>query len=180
MNIEKIADIICQTARDEDIELSELANEGIFWMPELAFVYQCGKNIIREAESVFGTSEVIWCREKNYGNGGPTDLAFELPNGELLAIEFKLRATTTAYEGDVKKLCRISRPQTTRLFCALVDVFESVITGDDGRQKHIETLPGYRVTPIKKLSFSTKQNWYKSPVKCVACVWSVELESETR
>lgn len=176
MQLSKIAEIICKTAVSENTILREIANEGVFHMPELAFAYQCGKKIMQESNSIFDGSNVKWIREENLGNGGPTDLVFKLENGETLAIEFKLRDTTEAYEKDIIKLCKIKDPKTTKLFCALVDVFTSKLP-DDGRQRHIESLPGYLVTPIKKISFDTLLQIYKSQVSCVACVWSVENSS---
>jgi len=172
VHLSRIAEIICDTAISENDELSEIAQEGIFHMPELAFAYECGKAILKEADSVFGHLSATWIREATLGNGGPTDLVFKLENGEKLAIEFKLRDTAAAYENDIIKLCKITEPNTTKLFCALIDVFDSKLP-DDGRQRHIESLPGFSVIPIKKLAFSTKQNWYQTKTSCVVCVWSV-------
>jgi hypothetical protein len=176
MQLSLISEIICKTAVIEDQELSDISNEGIFHMPELAFAYQCGKAIMKEAKHIFGNTNTLWLREENLGNGGPTDLVFKLDNGEILAIEFKLRDTTDAYEKDIVKLCKINNPKVTKLFCALIDVFESKLP-DDGRQKHVESLPEYKVIPIKKHSFNTSQKWYKSQVSCVVCIWSVGIQS---
>lgn len=174
MQTDRIAEIIYETAISEDKELSLIANQGIFHMPELAFAYQCGKAILKEAHTIFDGLNVTWIREENLGNGGPTDLVFKLENGDTLAIEFKFRDTTTSYEKDIIKLCKITKPNTLKIFCALIDVFDSKLP-DDGRQRYIESLTGYRVIPLLKKSFSTKQNWYKSDTSCVVGVWSVSL-----
>ena len=98
MNVEEISKKICLIAEKENTELSKISNEGIFHMPELAFAYLCGKEIMRDKEIYFGDSEVKWIREFDFGNGGPTDLIFEINGNEKIAIEFKLRDTTQAYE----------------------------------------------------------------------------------
>ncbi|WP_165367250.1 hypothetical protein [Aliivibrio finisterrensis] len=43
MDINRIAQIICSVAESENKELSDISQEGIFHMPELAFAYECGK-----------------------------------------------------------------------------------------------------------------------------------------
>ena len=172
MNIDILAKTICKVAQDENDELSELTQEGIYHMPELAFAYQCGKEIIRNSLDIFGTNEVKWSREEDLRNGGPTDLTLHINNDFRVAIEFKMRDTASAYESDIKKLSKLKDNKTIKIFCALVDVLEKDMD-DDGRQRHIENLSGYEVLPIHKMKFKTKQNWYKSQVYCVACVWSV-------
>lgn len=174
MRMTRIAEILFETAISENKELSVIANQGIFHMPELAFAYQCGKAILKEAHTIFDGLSVTWIREANLGNGGPTDLVFELENGDTLAIEFKLRGTATAYKKDIIKLCKITQPNTSKIFCALIDVFDSKLP-DDGRQSYIESMLGYRVTSLLKRSFKTKQNWYQSETSCVVGVWSVSL-----
>jgi len=39
----KIADTIGDVALSEDADLRRIAGKGIFFMPELAFAYACGK-----------------------------------------------------------------------------------------------------------------------------------------
>ena len=172
MNIDLLAMTICEVAKNEDDILSELANEGVFHMPELAFAYECGKEIIRKSSEIFGTNEVKWYREKDLGNGGPTDLVLTVKDSYRIAIEFKMRDTNVAYESDIKKLSKIDDNKTIKIFCALVDVLEKD-RDDDGRQAHIENLQGYEVSSIHKASFKTNQHWYKSEVYCYSCVWSV-------
>lgn len=174
MHMTRIAEIIFETAISEDKELSLIANQGIFHMPELAFAYQCGKAILKEAHAIFDGLSVTWIREGNLGNGGPTDLVFKLENGDTLAIEFKLRGTATAYKKDIIKLCKIKQPNTSKIFCALIDVFDSKLP-DDGRQSYIESMAGYKVTSLLIKSFKTKQNWYQSKTSCVVGAWSVSL-----
>ncbi|KFZ37103.1 hypothetical protein HR45_12785 [Shewanella mangrovi] len=173
MDLERIAEIIYETAEQEDKELLEIANEGIFHMPELAFVYQCGKSIKKDANRIFGHDDVKWIRELDLKNGGPTDLVFENRDDETLAIEFKMRATDTAYQNDIMKLCRIERPNTKKLFCALIDEFDEP-KQKDLRQERVELIEGVKVTLIFRNKFKTIQHWYASQVSCVVCVWLVE------
>ncbi|EOX4102436.1 hypothetical protein ACMXLF_004682 [Vibrio alginolyticus] len=180
MDINRIAQIICSVAENENRELLDLAQEGIFHMPELAFAYECGKAIIKESNNVFGEAQVEWCRECDLKNGGPTDLVFNLDSGYTVAIEFKLRDTTNSYQSDIEKLGRIKNEKCIRLFCALVDVFNHQLP-DDGRQAYIESLPNYQVKSLYKSTFGTRQSRYVKPVSCVACVWEVgkSLSGET-
>ncbi len=173
MNIsEKIAETIFCVAEKENALLSNLANDGIFFMPELAFAYECGKAIMSRSKDIFGTQSPKWIREIDIGNGGPTDLLFELPNEERIAIEFKIRDTSTSYKSDVNKLARITDSKTTKLFCALIDVFDTD-KPDDGRQWEVEENSGVSVISILKKDFPTKQTRYSSPVTCYACIWQV-------
>lgn len=168
---DEIAQVIVSVAKNEDSLLSKIANQGIFHMPELAFVYECGKQIMLNSEKIFGKNHVVWIREKDLGNGGPTDLVFELDNGYMVAIEFKLRDTSHSYIRDVNKLSKLSE-KTLKLFCALIDVFDSKLP-DDGRQSALENHPDANVKQVKKQYFSTKQNWYDSPTSCHVCVWTI-------
>ncbi len=79
---------------------------GIFDMPELAFVYHIGKLITRSKLDLLGSNDYTWMRITDFGNGGPTNLAF-ITNDKSksnYAIEFKLDDTCHAYLRDIKKL----------------------------------------------------------------------------
>lgn len=170
---ERIANSIINVAVKEDVVLSDIAGEGIFHMPELAFVYECGKKIMENSQRIFGSNTVKWIREKDLDNGGPTDLLFELKNGYRVALEFKLRGTGPAYVRDIKKLSELNDKKTLRLFCALIDVSEKDLP-EDGRGHAIENMPDtYDVSMVARKIFSTKQNRYVQSVFCVAAVWSI-------
>lgn len=170
--LNNIAKTIQDVAFKENEILSEIADDGIFFMPELAFVYECGKAIMRDRHSIFGNNNPVWKRETDIGNGGPTDLIFELDDGYRIAIEFKMRDTADSYIKDIKKLSRIDDAKIIRIFCALIDVFTKNLP-DDGRQKTIEDLPNSQVKLISKDDFPTKQNWYTTETSCVTAVWSI-------
>ena len=182
----KIGRVIESVARYDNNALDEISSEGIFFMPELAFVFSCGKAIMLERADVFSGFEVTWKREENHGNGGPTDLVFELKkNGGLvqyIAIEFKLRNTWNAYLKDIDKLLTLknNNPEIyTVAFCALVDTFTRQYP-DDGRVGKIEAYDAAKAKVTSLLEpkpyFPTKQTRYPiEPVSCVVGFWSIDL-----
>jgi len=169
-----IAKLIIEVAESEDTILSDIADEGIFHMPELAFVYECGKKIMGHSKAVFGSNTVKWKRETDLGNGGPTDLLFELNDGYRVVLEFKLRDTRHAYIRDVEKLSKLDDKKTLRLFCALIDIFDKDLQTDE-RLNTVENINEIDVLLVARKDFSTKQYRYpSSPVLiCVAAVWTV-------
>lgn len=171
MSVYRIAEIISNLAKSENDTLYKIAGKGIYHMPERAFVYECGKAIMANSSEIFGGNAVWWLPEIDLGNGGPSDLFFELESGYKIVIEFKLRNTMYEYEKDIIKLSKIEDRNTVRLFCALVDVFDSKLP-DDGRQGYIENLSEYNVQVLSKTVFPTTTH-SKSPISCVVCIWSV-------
>ena len=168
----KISKLIFEVAKQENSTLSSLVKEGIFYMPELAFVYDCGKAIMTNSKTIFGDNTPTWKREEDLGNGGPTDLIFKFKDGKRIVIEFKLRSTSYAYISDIEKLSNLKDNNTLKIFCALIDVFKNKLP-DDGRQKAIEDLDEHKVIPILKESFPTKSYGYVSPMSCVVALWTV-------
>ena len=61
---------ILQVAEDENKYLFDHFRKGIFFMPELAFSYQCGKAVMEDKTSILGNSEYSWVREKEYKDYG--------------------------------------------------------------------------------------------------------------
>lgn len=144
-------------------------------MPELAFAYACGKEIMSDALNVFGGKKPIWMREVDLGNGGPTDLVIKLENSKDIAIEFKLRDTADAYISDLEKLNKLDSSKYVKVFCALIDTFTSDLD-NDGRIKKIESFECATISSVlePKPSFGVKQDWYKKDVSCVIGIWTVE------
>jgi len=172
--LHKIGKVIERVAREEDSVLKDIANQGIFYMPELAFAYSCGKAIMIEREYVFGDLSPVWKREEDLGNGGPTDLLFELPSGKCIAIEFKLRAREDSYVRDIEKLLRLDSEKYVIAFCALVDTFSSKVP-DDGRVGRVEAFSKAKVVSLlePKPHFVTKQHWYNTETSCVIGFWGI-------
>ena len=173
--LKKIAETIHHVAMREDVELSELVNEGIFFVPELAFAYAVGKKIMDNRETIFDGEPVKWRREIDLGNGRPTDLVFEYDDGKRIAIEFKISGKESAYLGDIQKLLKLPAENTARIFCALVDAFEKEGRNDARVQAVEKKLPDAQISPLLNPFpiFSTKQVRYQSPIVCVVGVWSV-------
>lgn len=177
--LEKILEKIETVAIEEEKELSSIGKDcGIFDMPELAFAYVCGKSIMKKCKDVFGQDDVIWQREIDLGNGGPTDLVFRLQHmNRLIAIEFKMRDKIDKYLQDVEKLLainpdKVQNMQISRIFCAVVDSF-AVKKEADERIAALDSDPRLRPFKKERLIFETKQKWYSSPVVCVLCFWEV-------
>ena len=124
--LSRIGEMIERVAREEEFFLKSVANQRIFHMPELAFSYACGKEIMCHRKYVFGDLHPEWKRETVLGDGGPTDLLFELPNNKSIAIEFKLRGTGESYIRDIEKLLGLDQEKYAVAFCALVDAFSDI------------------------------------------------------
>ena len=103
----KLAEIFSNVARREDLELNRIAKEGIFFMPELAFAYACGKEAMIHTKEIFGQIDVRWQREENLGAGGPSDLIFKLSDEKQIIVEFKMRDKINSYNSDIKKFYKI-------------------------------------------------------------------------
>lgn len=187
---EKIAYMIGEMAKTENMELMYITEEkqGIFHMPELAFAYACGKTIMKHRLVVFDTSEVTWHRERSF-NSGPVDLVFECKD-QIFAIEFKMRNTADAYKADIAKLAALEikpdHKQLSRIFCALVDVFEKCENNDDGRLNAIDEYDiqtdEYDIQTerlCESVVIPTVQDWYIQPTSCVVGVWSVVRRFDT-
>lgn len=177
--IEKIAQKIVEVAKKENSRLLNISSfnnpeVGIYHMPELAFAYLCGQEIMLSATEIFVEEIPKWEREVNLGNGGPTDLVFSFEDGRKIAIEFKMRDTGDAYIGDVDKLSNIQDSNTVRLFCAVIDAFAKN-TLSDGRVVKIEKDRRTNIIGIE--SFKTNQSWYKGEICAVVGIWQVRSVS---
>ena len=165
--IENIAKKIIEVAEEENKQLMAIAKSGanakigIFHMPELAFVYECGKQIMQNSNEIFGDNIPEWCRELGLGNGGLTDLVFAFNDGQKIAIEFKMINDKYEYRRDLDKLSKLDK-NTVKIFCALVDINKKELDGDnitDGRITYIEEgNKSYSITPIRKKLFETKNS----------------------
>lgn len=175
----KIAETIVKVAIDVDKILYKIANEGIFFMPELAFAYAVGKAVMEKKTDIFCGRKITWCREESLGNGGPTDLIFKYEEGEkgCIAIEFKLRDTDESYGKDLDKLSNLdSNVPTTRIFCALIDVYEDFERRKkDARLILMENYDKAHLVPLTKqrIEFKTTQSRHGSDISCVVGVWVV-------
>jgi len=174
--INEINKQILEVAEKENKQLMQIANSdlnselGIFHMPELAFAYECGKQIMQNANNIFENNIPQWCREFDLGNGGPSDLVFNFNDGYKIVIEFKMRDTAEAYLRDLAKLSKLNDEKIIKLFCAVIDVFPKDLE-NDGRVKKIDT--DLRTKKLVIKSFNTNQRWYKSEVHALIGIWKV-------
>lgn len=176
--VQNITDKIVQVAKTENEKLMSISNNainsklGIFHMPELAFAYECGKQIMQNANEIFEGNIPEWCRELVLDkSAGPTDLVFAFEDEQKIAIEFKMRDTEYAYTGDLDKLSNIKDNNVTRIFCAIVDTMEKDLPYD-GRVLKIEN--DERTEKLYINSFKTNQTWYASSVYASIGVWKIK------
>ncbi|MBC8400140.1 MAG: hypothetical protein H8E14_01485 [Candidatus Marinimicrobia bacterium] len=175
-SLKRLAQIFYKVAIQEEVRLIDLCDEGIFFMPELAYAYECGKRIMEQSDHLFDGQIAKWHRELKLKNSGIADQVLELntePKHNIV-VEFKLRAKINDYYADIDKLAKLNPKNYTRIFCVLLDMFTENIP-DDGRIEKIENYKNYNLkalnTPFKQ--FSTNQHWYKSDVSCVVAAWQL-------
>lgn len=128
----KIFQLVNEFAIKENDQLMSLYGFGIFYMPELAFVYEIGKQMAERRVELFGSEKYQWVRECNYGNGGPTDLSFISTNEKVLYLfEFKLDDKIQKYHNDIKKLAtqldeKYTDFEVKKYFIAIKHLFLSI------------------------------------------------------
>lgn len=170
--LKQVASTLAQVAIEENNELERMCQQGIFFMPELAYAYACGKAIMNDAQRFSGNSTLTWQREIDLGLGSPSDLVLELPSNYRIVVEFKMRDTLSSYRSDIEKLRRLDSSKNARIFCALVDVFASQQC--DQRVAQLENTEKDLIPLMRPfLQFPTMQSWYKKPISCLVAVWSV-------
>jgi hypothetical protein len=171
--LKALADTIIDIARNEDAVLRRV-RQGIFHMPELAFVHAVGRAIAARAHEIFATPNVRWLPEVSIGGAhGPTDLVFEVEGQKAYAFEFKQGANAESYVRDLRKLASLDAERYERIFCALIDTWPKEID------------PNPRITavvksgvPVERLVehfdfFATLDSRFKNQVCCVVGLWRV-------
>jgi hypothetical protein len=180
--IEGITKKIVEVAKNENKELMQISNNdlnselGVFHMPELAFAYECGKQIMQNANNIFGENIPQWCRELNLGNGGPSDLVFIFNDGYKIVIEFKMINDKYAYRKDLEKLSELDG-KVYKIFCALIDINKKELDNDniiDGRVMDINqyiTKNLYKTKILKDNLFKT--NHSRTHMYCYVGIWQL-------
>jgi hypothetical protein len=158
-------------ARSEDQDLLTLCDQGIFFMPELAYAFAVGRQVMACKTELFpAASSVTWQREIVLNATGPTDLVLTLePVGKVL-IEFKVSGKAPSYVSDVDKLLRTGGDDL-RIFCALIDYI-----GDPDERPSIlarerPSEVALIVEPIP--GFPTRHGGYAHPTTCLVASWLV-------
>jgi len=174
INEQILFEIISENVQKLNCELEIVNETGIFFAPELFIAFLLGKEITKNQELIFNNNNIIWDREIDLGNGGPSDIVlYQLINNERklgAVFEFKLRDTIDAYKADIEKLLRLERPGLNKYFCVLLDSFTE---SNDDRLVKLEKEYKENLKRIGQTSFCTKQNWYKSQVYCVLNLYEV-------
>ena len=162
--------IILKVAIQENKCLKNEFGKGIFFMPELAFSYLCGKSIMT-SDSVTGNLQYNWVREKEFKNYGFADLVLEPTNGGPEAvIEFKMDSTYHNYVADANKL-RLLKGNYIKFFCGLkwvyadqVDEFMEIL-----RRELRSELVDYK-------DFETIVHGNKRGDRCLLSLWEIKNE----
>ncbi len=170
INQEILFQTISDVAKAIENELASINETGIFFVPELHFAFEVGKAIYKYREEIFGSKDLKWVREKNLGNGGPSDLIFE-NDTDSVVFEFKIADTWNSYKKDVEKLQNIPDKEGHRyhkFFVALVDQFRGK---KDGRIDYLQSLDQ---SHIKMESFEVGySSGYKGKINCVVAVYAL-------
>lgn len=173
-SIRLLADAVHHVAKRENDALEEILGNSdrgsIFDVPELAFSYLVGKEMLSQSRKRLGhEASLDWAQERSLGNGGPTDLVFRADGARPLAVEFKVSGTSPAYDADIAKLARLDGETYDRVFCALVDAFST--TGE--RDQRIEKLGAdQRVERIGKCApLPARHAGYVSDIVCIPTLW---------
>jgi hypothetical protein len=176
---ERIFETIKQVVLKEEFELKNLADKGIYFMPEHAFFYQISKALILNKQLIFGDSKIHWLKERKVGEAGVVDLILTVEKeGELQTymFQFKFRDDYEAYVRDVKTLMKIHKfgyhvahPQL--FVCGLVDTIrgeadERIVDLESNSELKIERVDSFLAVP-------TKDEIHRSNVECVVCLWKV-------
>lgn len=168
--IASIREAAVAVARREDAELHTLTGGGVFDVPELAFSYLVGKDLVGRHQGS-GPEDVEWDQERVLGNGGPTDLVFRAGGAKPLAVEFKVGGTWPSYVRDVEKLALLDPAGYERVFCALVDAFARD-GASDVRIAKLETSCRGRIEVVGTPTvIPTRHARYAAPIVCVVGVW---------
>lgn len=171
--LQKIANLICDVAENEEKKLRKLSNKGIMNCPELAFVYLVAKKVSEESEQIFGQS-IDWELEKSDKKKDIRRLDLYIkassPNVNV-AIEFKLGYEVREWEKDVDKLLKIKDlDNLSRMFCVLLTDDVNKIPKENKRIKKFST----NDLPVKSLKLIGFPSLAGGPKKqCIIGIWEV-------
>ncbi len=177
---EKIFETIKQVVLKEEFELKNLAQKGIYFMPEQAFFYQISKSLTLNKQLIFGESNVQWVKEVKVGDAGVVDLILKVEKDsttEAYIFQFKFRDDYEAYVRDVKTLMKIQKAgyhvnvKAHLFLCALVDTVKGE---QDDRIVDLEANAELSITRVDSfLPIPTQDEIHRSKVECVVCLWKI-------
>ncbi len=168
----KLFDSIKSVVLKVEADLYGINETGIFFAPELYLAFEIGKALLKEKEAIFGTNDLEWIRERNLGNGGPSDLIFQSKDRkDFVVFEFKIASTFHEYERDIIKLQKLlSNDEITyhKFFVALIDHFPNKY---DGR---IDYLEKSGLLCLGNKDFEVKHSGYAGNVNCNLVLYEVK------
>lgn len=183
IDLVKLKDTITSTIRKEDLELYQLHNKGIFFLPELAVTYLVGKAILFNSERIFGCKVKEWISENRVRPDlGPTDLVLKLENNTTVIFEFKTRRHTKNFINDINKLAGIESSNYVKFFCALIDCYAGEEFNGNKTIEVIEKEVGTKITRVVEQNkffdyFTTKDHavqYSHKQMSCVIGLWQVK------
>jgi hypothetical protein len=176
---ERIFENIKRVILEEEFQLKNLANKGIYFMPEQAFFYQISKSLLVSKQLIFGDAKVQWLKDMKVGDAGVVDLILKVEKQdsiETFMFQFKFRDDYEAYLRDAMTLTKIHRRgyhvRNPQLFlCALVDTTDGL---NDHRIQELEASNEVNLERAGEfLVFSTEDEIHRKNVQCVVCLWKV-------
>lgn len=168
----KLFDTIKSVVLQIEAELYEINESGIFFAPELYLAFEIGKSLFKDQTAIFGTKDLKWIRERNLGNGGPSDLIFQSKDGkDVVVFEFKISSTSHGYQRDVIKLQALPKADTInyhKFFVALIDQFPGKF---DGRRDYLKNSSQQC---LGEEAFEVHYSAYSGKVNCVLALYQVD------
>ena len=160
-------------ALKNDALLKRVNNTGIFFMPEIAYVFECGLFISMNKSALLGNRDYQWVRERDFGYG-PTDCLFlhEDKTKVSIAIEFKMDNGIDAYLKDIEKLRKLESPdhKFIKLFCSYKHLF---VGQEEDYLKDMQDAFKDSVRLIKSDTFRTNNGNPNKDI-CLFTLWEVD------
>ncbi|MBR9859787.1 hypothetical protein GYB22_03380 [bacterium] len=153
--------ILTELTLREDEQLRALTGKGIFFIPELAFAYLCGKALFSKNEI---SKEYIWVRERTYPEYGIADLVLEPIDQSVhkeIVLEFKMDVAIDSYISDIIKLQRLSESYH-RYLIALKFLFSEQIE-DYKESLRSKVILEWSATIVAQKEFQTIHPAYATP-----------------
>lgn len=163
---------IIDVSLEEDKLLADIADKGIFFVPEIALVYLIGRKVSENCLQM--NTKLEWNKEEKLSDDyGFADLVFRGSDIGTVVIEFKKSATIDAYIDDVRKLQKLDS-KYVKIFCILADVFQMELENDP----RINRLEEIFINEIHRIEdffcFQTGYSNYHKTVNCLIGVWEVK------
>lgn len=167
---------IIEVALKNEQKLKAVQDTGIFYMPEIAFVYEVGLEIASQSSFLFASKQFKWIGEVMVSKeSGRTDMLLQFNETSRVAIEFKFRSDKHKYLADIEKLAKVNEKdiEYSKIFCTLADVWSDELE-NDSRIVAVDDLEGKKVKKIGEHFVFPTHSWYNDkPIHCLVGVWEV-------